>query len=56
MNLKEQINALAGDLDTLIDKYRTEWNLPYAAVTGILSMKITVLELEVIELFDEQEE
>ena len=56
MDLKQQINALARDLDDLVDQYRREWDLPYAAVTGILSMKIHILELEVIEIFNEQEE
>jgi len=56
MDQKEQINSLASDLDELIERYRHEWDLPYATVTGILHMKITVLELEAIEIFDDLED
>lgn len=56
MDEKEQINALASELDTMIERFRDEFDLSYASVVGTLHMKITVLELEIIDQFNSEEE
>lgn len=48
MSEKDQIKLFADDLDKLVDKYRNEFDLTYAAVVGALFMKAQLLcsELE----------
>lgn len=43
MDDKQQIFAFADDLDRLVDRYRSEFDLTYAAVVGILFMKAQLL-------------
>ena len=49
MDSMEQIQCFAASLDRLVEEFRTEWDLPSAAVLGVLSMKKTMLELEFID-------
>lgn len=39
MTDKEQTQAFADDLDRLVERYRSEFELTYAAVVGALHMK-----------------
>lgn len=43
MTDKEQIQHLSDDVDKLIERYRSEYDLPYAAVVGVLQMKAWLL-------------
>lgn len=38
-----QIDQLANDIDALINRYRLEYDLTYAAVVGVLQMRIWLL-------------
>ena len=55
MSDREQINAFYKDLDRLIDRYRHEFEMPYATAVGCLTMKATQLTVEVLEADDEPE-
>jgi len=46
MDDKQQICAFAGDLDRLVERYRSEFELTYAAVVGTLFMKAQLLTKE----------
>lgn len=39
MTEKEQTTAFANDLDSLVERYRVEFDMTYAAVVGTLQMK-----------------
>ena len=39
MSDAEQISAFAAELDALVERYREEFDLTYAAVVGALHMK-----------------
>jgi hypothetical protein len=43
MTEKEQIQHFADDLDRLIERSRDEYDMSYAAVVGVLQMKIHLL-------------
>lgn len=43
MNSNDQIIALESDLNKLIDRYRAEFEMPYAAVVGVLQLKVVLL-------------
>jgi len=43
MDEKEQIDNFADDLDRLVNRYRIEYDLNYAAVVGVLAMKMHLL-------------
>ena len=43
MTTNEQIKAFAHDVDQLVDRYRQEFDLTYAVVVGVLTMKATLL-------------
>lgn len=43
MSEKQQIAALADKLDLLINQYRHEFDLTYASVVGVLTIKIQLL-------------
>lgn len=43
MSEKEQVVHLANDLDALIKRYADEYDMTYAAVVGVLQMKIHLL-------------
>jgi hypothetical protein len=50
---KEQTDHLANDVDNLVDRYRSEYEMSYAAVVGVLQMKIHLLCDEASERGDE---
>lgn len=56
MDIVEQIVAFATDLDKLVSKYGKEFNLPAAAVIGILHMQIRFIEDDVIKRDEEEDE
>lgn len=39
MDHRDQISAFATDLDRLIDRYMDEFDLTYAALIGVLTLK-----------------
>lgn len=39
MDVSEQIQHFESDLNRLVERYRQEYQLPYAAVIGTLAMK-----------------
>lgn len=43
MNDSDQTAAFANDLDNLVDRYRAEFDVTYAAVIGVLFMKAQLL-------------
>lgn len=43
MTEKEQITHLADEIDRLIDRFRSEYEISYAAVVGVLQMKAWLL-------------
>jgi len=43
MSPTDQIIALESDLNKLIDRYRMEFEMPYAAVIGVLQLKVVLL-------------
>lgn len=43
MDANEQVKQFADDLDNLVDRYRDEYDLNYAAVVGALFMKAHLL-------------
>ncbi len=43
MTQEEQTEAFAGELDKLIDRYCDEFDLPYAAVVGVMHFKTHLL-------------
>lgn len=55
MSPAEQITAFAAALDKLVDNYRHEFDLPYAAVVGVLHLKAHLLCAEASAI-DEDEE
>lgn len=40
MTDRDQIDAFAGDLDKLVERYAQEFNLSTAAAVGVLTIKI----------------
>lgn len=51
----EQINALSADIANVIDRYRQEFDLGYAAMIGVLHFRAHCLVNEAIEVSQEQE-
>ena len=49
MSEHEQIMQFADELDKLIDRYRSEYDLAYASVIGTLFMKAQLLGQEASE-------
>lgn len=45
----EQIKQLSNEVDNLIDRARSEYNISYAAIVGIFTMKIHLLCNEAAE-------
>ena len=43
MDDREQIKAFADDLDNLVNRYADEFDMTYAAVVGVLCMKINIM-------------
>ena len=54
MTEKEQIDHFAKDLNRLVDRYRSEYELSYASVVGVLHMKIFSMCDEARESGDEE--
>lgn len=55
MSEKEQIDHFANEIDRLADRYRSEYEMSYASVVGVLQMKIHLLCDEASERSDEVE-
>lgn len=53
MDSKEQIKHFANDIDNIVDRYRAEYDMSYAAVVGVFQMKIHLLCAEAAEREDE---
>lgn len=53
MDKKEQIFQFGDELDKLVERFRAEYDLSYAAVVGALQMKIHLLCKEASELEEE---
>lgn len=53
MNTQEQINHFGDEIDNLVDRFRSEYDLPYAAVVGVLQMKSHLLMQEAAGREDE---
>ena len=49
MTTDEQIQAFEADVDALVDRYRSEFDLPYAVAIGVLTMKAQQLCAEATE-------
>jgi len=43
MSESEQIQHFADEIDKLVDRYRSEYEIAYASITGVLQMKIHLL-------------
>jgi len=56
MNEKEQTTHFANDVDNLVERYRDEYEMSYAAVVGVLQMKIHLLCAEAEERGGEESE
>lgn len=56
MDQKEQIGRFSDDIEALIDRYRKEYDLSYAAAIGVLQIKIVLLATEALDNPDEDEE
>lgn len=56
MTDREQIEAFGRDLDALVERYRAEFELTYAAVIGLLYVKATQLTIEASSDDDDEEE
>lgn len=54
MTPNQQITAFSDDLDNLVDRYRREFDLSYAAVVGVFFMKAHLLCAEAVEEDDDQ--
>lgn len=46
MDTNEQTDAFANELDALVDRFRSEFDLTYAVVVGVLHMKAHLLCVE----------
>lgn len=49
MNEKEQTYAFGHELDKLVDRFRSEFELTYASIIGTLTMKANLLSNEATE-------
>lgn len=54
METSQQINAFAGDLDSLVHRFRYEFDLSYASVIGVLTLKAHALCAESLNGDDEE--
>lgn len=53
MSEKDQIDHFADELDKLVNRFRSEYEMSYASVVGTLEMKIHLLCQESAERSDE---
>jgi len=56
MTDKDQIDHFANDVDKLVERYRSEYDLTYAAVIGTLEIKIQQLCREAWDSTEEDED
>jgi hypothetical protein len=56
MTGKQQMTAFSDELDKLIERFRAEFDLPYAAAIGILQIKMHALSQEANEAIDDDED
>lgn len=54
MNDKQQTQAFADDLDALVNRYRSEFDMTYAQVVGTLFMKAHLLCAESASMGDDE--
>lgn len=54
MTEREQIEHFADELDKLVQRFRGEYELTYASITGCLNMKIFTLHREVEKMHEEE--
>lgn len=54
MTAKEQTDAFASDIDSLVERYAKEFDLSYAQVVGVLHMKIHLLCQDASERDDDE--
>ena len=52
----EQIIAFSNDLDALVNRYRVEFDMTYAAVIGVLHMRAHTLCAEAEGMYDPEDE
>lgn len=52
MDAKDQIEHLENDLEIIIERYRKEYDLSYAAIVGVFMLKVHQLS---VEAYDEPE-
>lgn len=53
MSESEQVKHLGDELDRLVDRFRSEYDMTYASVVGVLHMKAHLLCAEAAEREDE---
>lgn len=53
MDEKSQTEHFADDLDKLVNRYRSEYDIQYASLVGVLQMKIHLLCQEAEQREDE---
>lgn len=53
MSEKEQIDHFANELDSLVNRFRTEYEMTYASIVGTLQMKAHLLCVEAEDRADE---
>lgn len=56
MDDREQIVAFSNDVDRLVDRYRDEFDMTYAAAVGVLFMKAQLLCEEAVDEGDDDAE
>lgn len=56
MSDREQTDHFAGDVDGLVDRYRSEYEMTYASIVGVLQMKIWLLCAEAHDNKDKGDE
>lgn len=53
MDANEQVQHFADELDKLVNRFRSEYDLSYAATVGTLQMKVHLLCMEAEEQSEE---
>lgn len=54
MDAKDQIDHLENDLEIIIERYRKEYDLSYAAIVGVFMLKVHQLSVEAYDEPDQQ--
>lgn len=55
MTVEQQTNAFQKDLEALIDRFREEFDLPYFAVVGVLTMAAISMANEADDVNDDED-